>query len=45
MAKFHKRNSKALNIFKIALNMLKETCTFLFAIAIGIINLLEAAFN
>ena len=41
MAKFHKRDSKGLSILKIALDLLKETCTFLFAITIGIINMVS----
>ena len=45
MANNQKRNSKSFNIFKIVLSMLKETCTFLFAIAIGCLNLVEAIFE
>ena len=45
MANNRKRNSKGFNIFKIVLTMLKETCTFLFDVAIGCLNLVEAIFE
>ena len=45
MANNLKRNSKGVNVFKIVLAMLKETCTFLFAFAIGCLNLVEALFE
>ncbi len=40
--KYRKRNSKSVSVFKIILGMLKETCTFLFAIAMGILDLVKA---
>lgn len=45
MTKHRKRKSKGFNVFKIVLDMLKETCTFLFAIAIGCLNLVETIFE
>ena len=45
MAKSNKRNSKGLNIFRIVIELLKETCTFLFALAIGILNIVSAIFE
>ena len=45
MAKFHKHNSKTANVFKIVLNLLKETCTFLFAITIGFLDIVATIFE
>ena len=45
MAYKSSNNSKKLNVFRIVLELLKETCTFLFAIAIGCLNLIEVIFE
>ena len=45
MANKSKSDSKKLNVFRIVLELHKETCTFLFALAIGCLNLVEAFFE
>ena len=43
--KYRKRNSKSVSVFKIILGMLKETSTFLFAITMGVLDLITAVFE